>query len=169
MPTGLVGTPPHLDVLLDGQHTTVGIESKCLEYLTPKPAVFRPAYDSIVDARAQSRWFQQIAGLRDKPGQYRYLDAAQLIKHYLGLSYMQTDSATSLLYLFWEPVNWQDFAAFKEHRKEIGRFADSVPGDTVTFEAMSYLDLWTQWEEQPPSTRFPNHLTRLTARYRVTI
>jgi hypothetical protein len=168
-PTGLKGTPPHLDVRLDGPNTTLGIESKCLEYLTPKSAEFRLAYNTIVGPRAQSRWFQQIAVLRENPNQYYYLDVAQLIKHYLGLSYNAAGRSTSLLYLFWEPVNWEDFSAFTDHRDEIARFTDSVGGDPVTFQAMSYLDLWKEWETRPPFTPFPDHLKTLIARYRVVI
>lgn len=54
LPTGLASAmPPHLDVVLRGSEALVAVESKCLEYLTPKPAKFSERYTTeIVDERA---------------------------------------------------------------------------------------------------------------------
>ena len=48
---------------------------------------------------------------------YRYLDAAQLVKHSLGL--MRGCPQAMLVYLYWEPRNWREFREFREHREEI--------------------------------------------------
>jgi hypothetical protein len=85
--TGLNGTPPHLDVCLRAADRTLAIESKCLEYLRTKPAEFKPAYDTISDERSTSAWYRHIEVLRKDSRHYHYLDAAQLIKHYLGLAH----------------------------------------------------------------------------------
>jgi hypothetical protein len=167
VPHGLRGTPPHLDLRLDADDQVLAIESKCLEYLTPKPAVFRPAYDTIVDQRAQSPWFRHIAVLRENSDHYRYLDAAQLIKHYLGLSYGEPTTSLTLLYLFWEPRNWQDFDAFWQHREEIRAFSDVVAGDRVRFETLSYNELWAEWEQVQMPGWLVGHVQRLKARYSV--
>src|SRR5260370_2533040 len=42
-PTGLRGTPPHLDLLADGD-LPVAIESKCTEWMTPQEAIFSDSY-----------------------------------------------------------------------------------------------------------------------------
>lgn len=167
VPTGLQGIPPHLDLRLDADDRVLAIESKCLEYLTPKPAVFAPAYDTIVDQRAQSPWFRHIADLRTDSRHYRYLDAAQLIKHYLGLSHGEPTRSLTLLYLFWEPRNWQNFEAFRHHRAEIDAFSEVVAGDRVRFEALSYGELWREWEQRQAPTWLAGHVQRLTARYHV--
>ncbi len=53
-PTGLHGTPPNLDVFMDGGDGVVAVESKCTEYLWPYTARFSMFYrTSIRDAR---RW-----------------------------------------------------------------------------------------------------------------
>jgi hypothetical protein len=110
--TGLGGTPPHLDVMAEGA-CTLAVESKLVEYLRPKVALFSPAYDSIVDSRCNSPWFGLIAKMRAKPAMYRYLDAAQLVKHSLGL--MRGCPQATLVYLYWEPLNWREFREFREH------------------------------------------------------
>ncbi|MDE3049508.1 MAG: hypothetical protein KGJ48_06350 [Nitrospirota bacterium] len=167
VPHGLKGTPPHLDLRLDAEDRVLAIESKCLEYLRPKKAVFAPAYDTIVDHRARSPWFRHIAALRENSDHYQYLDAAQLIKHYLGLSHSEPTKSLRLLYLYWEPRNWQDFEPFRQHRAEILEFSDVVVGDPVRFEALSYNELWAQWERLKRPAWLPSHLQRLKARYSV--
>lgn len=169
MPTGLRGTPPHLDLRLDAKDQVLGIESKCLEYLTPKPAKFAPAYDTITDYRAQSPWFRHIAALRKNSRHYQYLDAAQLIKHYLGMSHSVPDKSLALLYLYWEPRNWQNHEPFRQHREEIRRFSDIVAGDPVRFESLSYNDLWAKWERMKAPAWLTDHVQRLRARYSVAL
>jgi hypothetical protein len=167
VPHGLKGTSPHLDLRLDADDRVLAIESKCLEYLTPKRAVFSTAYDTILDHRAQSSWFRHIAVLRHNDQQYRYLDAAQLIKHYLGLSHGEVSRSLTLLYLFWEPRNWQDFEACRQHRAEIQAFSEIVAGDRVRLEACSYGDLWKEWAQRRTPDWISGHVERLTARYMV--
>ncbi|MBL0158267.1 MAG: hypothetical protein IPP47_14360 [Bryobacterales bacterium] len=62
-PTGLGGTPPHLDLVAYGPKP-IAVESKCLEYLTPKNPVFSRSYDTIIDSRRDSPWFGLIDLLR---------------------------------------------------------------------------------------------------------
>lgn len=165
VPHGLRGISPHLDLRLDADDRVLAIESKCLEYLTPKPARFSPAYDTIVDQRAESPWFRHIDVLRHNDQQYRYLDAAQLIKHYLGLSHSEPSRSLTLLYLFWEPRNWQGFEVCRQHRAEIQVFSEIVAGDRVRFEACSYGDLWKEWALRQTPEWLAGHVERLSARY----
>jgi hypothetical protein len=84
-PTGVSAIPPHLDVLLERGEAIVGVESKCTEYLSPKTSKVAAAYLALAtegDERAASPWF---AALADVPS-FRFLDAYQLVKHYLGLA-----------------------------------------------------------------------------------
>jgi hypothetical protein len=43
--TGLGGTPPNLDLLLEGENHIIGVESKFMEYLTPKKPAFSASYE----------------------------------------------------------------------------------------------------------------------------
>ena len=74
-PTGLRGTPPNLDVLLERDDRVVAIESKCLEYLSRHTAEFSPAYlNGIRDSRRDSAWYRELLRLVDAPRAYRWLD-----------------------------------------------------------------------------------------------
>jgi hypothetical protein len=52
-PTGLRGTPPHLDLLADGK-TPVAIEPKCTEWMEAKPAEFAASYDRLRSSHGQA-------------------------------------------------------------------------------------------------------------------
>ncbi len=165
-------TDPHLDVLLKSPDVVLGIESKCVEYLLPKEAAFSKTYDKISDERSCSRWFQYIEVLRVNSRQYHYLDVSQLIKHALGLSYTyagKQQGSPALLYLFWEPTNWNNFDEFKRHRDEIERFSVAMSDDALRFEALSYFELWEDWQRNPSPDWLSQHVKNLLARYAVEI
>ena len=168
-PTGLRGTPPNIDVLMERADSVVAIESKCTEYLSRTTARFSRSYKTgIRDERRESTWYQEMLRLFDTPETYRRLDVAQLIKHALGLMNSYPDRRLTLHYLYWEPLNAIDHAAFEEHRREIVAFADRIAGNDPVFEATTYNDLWSSWSESAP--RWLNtHLQDLCARYAVTI
>ena len=170
-PTGLQGgTPPHLDLLLTGPNQILAVESKCTEHLTEHTAIFSDAYrKQITDGRRESGWFQEMETLRAQPHKYRFLDAAQLIKHYFGLARTYPDQDVTLLYLFWEPANAGDYSMFAEHRQETAVFQSAVAGSPVSFMAQSYPELWAEWSEDVEPSWLKAHLANLRARYGVDI
>lgn len=168
-PSGLRGTPSHLDVLLEGSDGILAIESKFLETLSEKRASFKPAYDEITDARRESPWCRQIAVLRDQSGKYRFLDAAQLVKHFLGLAHTYPERPVTLLYLFWEPANAGEFEEFATHRAEVAEFRAAVAGSPVRLETMSYPELWCDWSLLTAPAWLADHLRHLRNRYEVEI
>jgi hypothetical protein len=161
------GKPPNLDVLLDGPGGVIGIESKCLEPIGDHKAEFKPAYDAdLKGARRETAWFREIQRLTADPRAYRRLDAAQLLKHALGLAFSFTGRSTTLAYLFWEPSNAADHPLFSEHRAELVRFAAAIAGGGPDFVWMSYPELWAWWEglaDAPQS--LGAHICRLRERY----
>ena len=151
MPTGLAGrTPPHLDALAEVDGKPVGIESKCLEYLSRTVAKFSEQYRELENCRATS-WFAEMERLRANPTDYDYLDAAQLIKHGFGMTNVIAGRAV-LLYIFWEPLDAAYHERFKLHRDEIKRFGANVAGDAIKFKAISYPELWKLWSTAADST-----------------
>ena len=169
-PHGLVGRrSPNLDVLADGPNGVVAIESKCLEILTPHKAEFAPAYRAeITDERRGTPWFREMGRLVEEPRTYRWLDAAQLVKHAFGLAYGEfVNRRVTLLYLYWEPSNPEVYPIFAEHRAEMTRFAASVIGGGPEFVAMSYPELWRWWDTQTEPEWLLAHVGRLMARYGV--
>jgi hypothetical protein len=162
-PTGLRGVPPHLDVTLsleDG--AVVAIESKFLE---PYPA--RKG-----DRPWRSAYFPEVGGLWDDAGlpgcqgiaeglrsgdlRYRHLDAAQLLKHALGLARtVQGDYA--LWYLWYDGGTEEDTT----HREEIDDFAGRADA-RLRFRAMTYRDLFEMLNEAGAERQY---VTYLTGRY----
>jgi hypothetical protein len=164
--TGLGGTPPHLDVLAVSRDAVLAIESKCLEYLQVKPAFFSPSYDTIADARANSAFFKLIPGLRTNAGEFKHLDAAQLVKHYLGLSKCWPDKRVTLLYAYWEPKNASAFYQFIEHRREVEKFYQLVRAESnFTFSAACHRELWAEWENADIPEWLSDHVRTLRQRY----
>ena len=168
-PTGLQGTPPNLDVVIERPGCVVAIESKCTEYLSKHTARFSVSYETrILDARRESAWFREMLRLLKAPRTYRWLDTAQLIKHALGLMHCYDDRRVTLLYLYWEPLNAFEHPIFEEHRRETAAFAERVAGSDLAFEAITYNDLWSSWDETAPQW-LGTHLRDLRSRYAVTI
>ena len=170
-PTGLRGTPPNLDVLLEGPDGIVGIESKLTEYLSRHQAKFATAYEEqINDSRREQGYFAEMLRLKKQPDSYAWLDAAQLIKHAFGLTRTFSDRPVTLLYLFWEPVNPEVGPEFAAHRGEIEAFAARMVGSVPTFKAMSYPELWQSWRDSAFVPEWLHrHLEDLQNRYLVQI
>jgi hypothetical protein len=167
LPTGLGGTPPHLDVWLEGEHEVVGIESKLLEYVSPKQAKFTVSYTRTAFPWAEKCWWEVLEN--SKLAGARHLDVAQLVKHYLGLrNHLRTANGRSatLLYLFWEPNNAESVAVCRQHRLEIEELAGHVAESEVSFRWMTHNQLWEEWSAVPA---LAEHARNLKARYAVCI
>jgi hypothetical protein len=142
------------------------VESKLLEYLTPKAARFADAYRRLVE-KTEPCW--QAVYERAKRGERQYLDRAQLIKHHFGLTAYRKGhpgQRLSLLYLFWEPLDWEDVTECRRHREEVAAFAEAVSPSWIDFRWMTYGQLWDEWSAIPA---LADHASRLKARYEVCI
>ncbi len=139
------------------------------QYLTPRVAAFSHAYErDDVLALMEDAWRSQLDQLRADLTLYEFLDAAQLVKHYLGLRRRHRDAFT-LLYLYWEPTNADAHGAFAAHREEVAGFAEAVGGPGRRFVSMSYSELWDSWEEQGSPAWLGEHVANLRVRYDVAI
>jgi hypothetical protein len=148
--TGLGGTPPNLDFFAVGDEAVVAVEAKFTEVLGAKLAGFSESYSGLVSELAGPRWREMYASLCDDPKRFRHLDAAQLVKHYLGIRHSLADEPQPklLVYLFWEPANWDRVGAFTRHRAEALEFSMSVAGGETEFIAMSFAELWEEWSRE---------------------
>jgi hypothetical protein len=151
-PTGLRGTPPHLDVTLVGTNgKKIAVESKFTEpYCKAKGGAFQASYFPEEPGLWENRELpacQQLAqALQDGMVSYSYLDAHQLLKHILGLA--KNDHNFTLLYLWYE---WPGPEA-TAHRVEIDDFAQRLQGEvsfcSATYNAL-YADLCKRQEVSP--------------------
>lgn len=172
-PTGLLrGRAPNLDVLGETASYVVGIESKCTEYLSAKRGsvnpLFKEAYfQEIRDERRDGPWFHTMKDISFGTQTFAHLDAAQLVKHAFGLAHCFKDRITSLLYLYWEPTDAEEYSVFAEHREEILCFGKMVSGGFPAFLAMSYAELWSFWLQSECPPWLHSHIVNLRSRYAV--
>jgi len=164
--TGLRGTPPNLDVLLESPDAVIGIESKLLEPLKPTKPQFSPSYDLANLPLCEKPWWELLNQARHWPP--CHLDVAQLIKHYLGLrKQYPAGRQVYLLYLFWQPLNASSIPEYSRHAEDIEKFRNAVAqGNTVHFVPMDYLQLWESWSEH---VDLAEHARLLKQRYCVEI
>lgn len=164
-PTGLRGTPPHLDVVLEtASNYQFAIESKFTEWMKPKSTKKKPFGESYFKS-STGLWRQQgLSGCQKLAERIQaeklfcYLNAAQLLKHALGLS-KNLGSAFSLHYIYYD---WPGEAA-NLHKQEIKEFSACVCG-TMNFSAISYQELYPRLQ-QAAGDQHAEYLAYLGGRY----
>jgi hypothetical protein len=139
-PTGLGGTPPNLDLAFsypDGR--ILGVESKFSEWLAPKTSrkePFKAKYfpqGELLWSRVGLPSAQRLAESMQKCERaFRHLDAAQLLKHMLGLA-TAAPGKVSLYYIYYDCPGPESLV----HRAEIETFSDLV-GTDMRFYSTSY-------------------------------
>ena len=170
-PMGLRGIPPHLDLVVEKDDVVIAVESKFTEYIDGgKTAHFKESYrQEEKQQRWDKLWVEEMRHLTEDPKHYEYLDAAQLVKHAFGLCNTYPDKKVTLLYAYWEPVNAGEYQNFTQHRAEIKELSDRVAGAKPSFHAMSYTDLWQEWESGGAADWLREHIVQLRARYEVEV
>jgi len=165
-PTGLGGTPPNLDVLLKSTDTLIGIESKFLEPLKLTVPKFSTSYSRDRLPLCDDIWWDLLEQVRKSSASH--LDAAQLIKHYLGLRKKSSDYKNVLLvYIFWKPLNADEFEEYTRHAEALETFQRKVQNsETIRFMSLDYLQLWDAWEKD---RKMAEHARLLKDRYCVEI
>ncbi len=164
------GRAPNLDCLLLGPHAVMGVESKLTETLarhrTPE---WSNAYGR-ADCRAlvSGGWLEVLDLARRQLFVPQYLNAAQLLKHALGLA-KQYGPQAHLAYVYWEPTNASDFDVVRSHRKEVLDFAERIAGSPPFFHAISYADLLDEWAACQGPEWLPEHIEALRTRYELEI
>jgi hypothetical protein len=182
-PNGLLdenGQParaPNLDLLVPAGDAVVAVESKFLEPLGSKKQALSAKYELPFVGAESTRpiagpaWtalYRVVAAMKDqKPKErpFRHLDAAQLVKHYLGLKVSFPRQPRTLVYLYWEPTNAAELPEFIRHRAEVADFAARVERCDTRFIALSYAALWQEWETNTAWPDLRTHLVQLRDRY----
>jgi len=159
------GRAPNIDVWIERDWDVVAIESKLLEYLTQKKPKFSESYERLAPPISESCWWDVY--IQAKQGAEQYLDRAQLVKHYFGLNEYRKKNQQihiTLLYIFWEPLNWSELEVCKQHREEVKNFADAVSESQIPFHWITYNDLWKEWSVEQALKK---HTQNLIERYQL--
>ena len=161
-----------MDFLAEKRDAIVAVESKFLEpFEGTKRAEFTKQYNRAFEriegkrSTAESPWIEMFLSLRAEPEQYLFLDAAQLVKHYLGLNHSYPLKRRVLLYLYWEAANAETHLEFDAHTKEVEDFTRRVSGCQTQFLGITYPALWCAWQERSAWTGMAAHIARLRDRY----
>jgi hypothetical protein len=169
-PTGLRGTPPHLDFVALRGEAVVAVTVRCVEYLSRRKTPVASSYDRLLAATpGLDPWRRQLERLRGEPNRHRHLDLGALVKFALALGRTFPERPTTLLYLYWEPLNAEDFDEFCHHRREAADLAAAVGDARVAFDALSFDAIWRQWATLAAPAWLADHVDRLRARYCVPI
>jgi hypothetical protein len=163
--TGLEGDAPTTDVFLElPSGRALAIESKFSEWLVPRPrnkvvlkAKYFPPGRGLWDARGLPGCQALAGAIQGGAERFRYLHAAQLLKHALGLACTRP-RAFELKYLYYE---WATREA-EEHRAEIARFTAAVAAE-LPFAALTYQALFARLAADPGVDR--EYLGYLRTRY----
>lgn len=171
MPTGLKGIPPNLDFYLESDVSVIGVESKFTEILSSKQAKFKESYTKRIDTIADESWRNLFYLLKKEPELFSYLDAAQLVKHYLGLinNYGKTKTNIVLLYVYWAPDNAMEIPEYRTHQDEINYFSDAIKTSHVKFISCTYKNLWRSWYQDINHSNINAHVSKLKQRYEFSI
>jgi hypothetical protein len=165
-PTGLAGTPPHLDVVLDLGSRVVGVASKFTEWLAPKPSK-TAAFDVRYLQRREKLWdsaglprSQKVAeAIASGELQFAHVDALQLLKHALGLRACFGERA-SLAYVYLERAGEVSLA----HVRELDTFTSAISPE-LTFRSWTYQELFAGLRRQQVDESLDAHLKVFAQRY----
>lgn len=167
------GYHPWLDVAVETDNLLIGIESKRYEpFRDRKAAVFSPAYSRPVWGQAMGA-FEAMRDSLSAGRSFEFLDAAQLVKHALGLRTQahRKGRRAILCYLYAEPDAYPDGRAIPPskiagHRAELAAFAAEVTDALaeVTFCSLTYGQLLQHWSDLPG---LADHAGALAARFEV--
>lgn len=130
---------PNIDVVIeDSQSCVYAIESKFTEPYRGKPDGIPQSYiDQVSFWNELSNLYELAKEISPDNNTFRYLDAAQLIKHILGLKKNHAKSSFRLLYL-WYDVFGEDGA---KHREEIEQFAEIAKKDHINFSHITHQEV----------------------------
>ncbi|MCP4231667.1 MAG: hypothetical protein GY771_16175, partial [bacterium] len=140
-PKGLGGIPPHLDVELYADSLLpIAIESKFCEPYYAGAKTLKKAYiaeDVAVNIWGKLSKCRELAERLTDGSPFRHLDAAQLLKHTVGLRNEYGENGFVLLYLWYEAPGEEA----ERHRGEMKDFWERVTPE-LDFRAMTYQELF---------------------------
>ena len=159
--------PPNIDVVIHNADSSrvkrFAVESKFSEPYNPRghdgiKSAYLRLHDIWGDIPALHDMAQALCPDDDK---YRYLHAAQLIKHILGLKVkLLGKDRFNLLYL-WYNAPGEDGA---KHKEEVEDFAKAALSDGIDFHALTYQELILRLSHEYRDSH-PKYIKYITERY----
>jgi hypothetical protein len=154
-PTGVRGTPPHIEVLASGPDGVVGATVRVYDYLVQPRSRLSPAYRSLELPASMRPWGDLLRDADGDERAFRHVDVLTLAKLAFGLGRIFAHRPIRLLYLFLEPTTSAHLEPFAAHRAELARLVTETRDSGVPLAAVSFEELWRDWREDdtPDSVR----------------
>jgi hypothetical protein len=161
---------PHLDAVLVSSSGTYAFEVKVMEpWRDARKVSISPQYDDPA-AEISPKTRALLDDLRSGDVSYHWLDAAQLVKHLLGihsaLASARFGAPATLVLLFWQPSDPGRHAPlFNELELEFVDFATRLDDQPVRLTALSTPDLLKEWSSSSSAPWLAEHAACLRKRY----
>lgn len=168
-PTGVRGTPPHLDLIAARGNRLVAVTSRGCDFLARRQTRLAAAYDMVNLPAALKPWGRLVDMSREDRGRFMHLDPGSLMKFALGLGRTFTGYALKLVYLYNEPQDASEFVAFQRHRGELEMVREIVSESAVTFHPIIAQSLWQDWYNAYGDPQLRGFVAQLRQRYNVAI
>lgn len=166
-PTGVRGTPPHIELVASGPDGVVGATVRVFDYLAMRPSSLSSAYASLAVPPSLAPWASLMRHVVNDPQDFRYVDIPALSKLAVGLGRIFVHRPVCLLYLFLEPVGVGHSYPFADHRAELARLTKLTSASAVTLVALSFHELWAEWRTGAAPAALKAVATELCRRYAV--
>jgi hypothetical protein len=146
-PTGVRGTPPHIEVLASGPMGVVGVTARVFDYLVKRRSRPSPAYGSLELPARMAPWGELLREAGSDEPVFHHVDTLTLAKLAVGLGRIFAHRTVRLLYLFVEPAQAPAVGPFAAHRAELARLIDGTRDSGVPLTAISFQELWQAWRD----------------------
>lgn len=168
-PTGVRGTPPHIDFMASGPNGVAGATVRAFDYLVRRPSRISAAYTALMVPPGLMAWASLLQRESAGEGDFRHVDVVALAKLAIGLGRIFLGRPVRLLYLFLEPEAAAGLPPFSRHRDELARLAQDTAAGDVRLVPTTFHELWASWQndETPPGVR--GIVAELSRRYAVAI
>jgi hypothetical protein len=168
-PTGVRGTPPHIDFMASGPNGVAGATVRTFDYLVHRPARISAAYAALPVPEGLVPWASLLRDQGSRRHEFRHVDVVALAKLAVGLGRIFLGRPMRLLYLYLEPEAAADLPPFRQHRDELERLVEATMNADVKLVAMTFHELWAEWQggDTPPAVR--GIAAELSRRYAVAI
>jgi hypothetical protein len=161
---------PTLDAVRSTGSGSVAIEAKVAEPWRSAPKVMLQRQYDAPAAAVSPGTIGMLEALRSRELAYRCLDAAQLLKHLLGVhSALNAGAVTApatLAFVYWRPSESGCHSAlFEMLEAELDDFKDRLGDQAVAITRRSTCELLTEWSSDGASGRVRAHAAALRERY----
>jgi hypothetical protein len=161
---------PTLDAVLQAEEGAVALEVKTAEPWRKAPRrEISSQYDPVAE-QVSPGVIDAVRAVRSGRADYQCPDAAQLLKHLLGIHSAVVDGTlhgpVRLVVLYWRPIRAGEHEAlFDRLELELGDFAERVRDQPVAVSGISTRELLAEWSGGDAAPWLREHAQALRARY----